>query len=106
MQPLTHLTKKSVTFAWSPNCEKPFQAVKAALSSPPVLALPQLGPATPPFSVVSDASGFTLGARLMQAGHPVASESRNMIPAERNYSTGEQKLLAVGHAFKVWSAIP
>ena len=38
----------------------------------------------------------------MQAGHPVAYESRNMMPAECNYSTGEQELLAVVHAFKVW----
>ena len=102
MQPLTNLTKKTVAFDWSPDCDKAFQAVKAALSSPPVLALPQLGPDAPPFSVVSDASGFALGACLMQAGHPVAYESRTMIPAERNYSTGEQELLAVVHAFKVW----
>ena len=44
MQPLTNLTKQTVAFDWSPDCGKAFQAVKAALSSPPMLALRQLGP--------------------------------------------------------------
>jgi hypothetical protein len=66
------------------------------------LALPQLGPDAPPFTVISDASGFGLGACLLQDGHPIAYESRTMTPAERNYATGEQELLAVVHAFKIW----
>jgi len=38
----------------------------------------------------------------MQNGRPLAYESRRLIPAEVNYTTGEQKLLAVVHACKSW----
>ena len=52
--------------------------------------------------MVCDASGFAVGAVLMQAGRVVAYEGRTMKPAERNYSVGEQELLAVVHAFLTW----
>ena len=87
---------------WSSECQAAFEDVKHNLSRAPVLALPQLGPEAPPFTVVSDASGFGLGACLLQNEHPVAYASRSMTPAERNYSTGEAELLAVVHAFKTW----
>jgi hypothetical protein len=102
ISPLTALTRKDVPFLWSPEAQNAFESVKAALTSAPVLALPLLGADAPPFTVISDASGFGLGACLLQEGHPVAFESRKMTPAERNYGTGEQELLAVVHAFKVW----
>ena len=38
----------------------------------------------------------------MQAGRPVAFESRVLSPAERNYPVGEQELLAVVHALQTW----
>ena len=53
-------------------------------------------------TVVADASGVALGAILMQAGRPVAFESRVLSPAERNYPVGEQELLAVVHALQTW----
>ena len=75
---------------------------KEALIKAPVLSLPQLGENAPPFKVITDASGFGLGAVLMQDGHPIAYESRTITPAERNYTTGEQELLAVVHALRTW----
>jgi len=38
----------------------------------------------------------------MQNGRPLAYESRRLIPAEVNYTTGEQEFLAVVHACKTW----
>ncbi len=51
---------------------------------------------------MSDASGFAVGAVLLQDDKPLAYESRQMSPAERDYGVGEQELLAVVHAFHVW----
>jgi len=97
--PLTHLTKKDVPYAWCANCQKAFEEVKHALTHAPVLALPDF---SKPFEVSCDASIQGLGAVLLQEGRPIAYESRKLIPAEVRYTTGEQELLAVVHALKVW----
>ena len=80
-RPLTDLSKKNVSFVWSNECKVAFSALKHALSSAPVLALPD--PAMP-FELVCDASGFGLGAVLMQQQRPVAYYSSKMTSAERN----------------------
>ena len=99
VRPMTALLAKDAPYTWSPQCSAAFEAVKHALTSAPVLKLPDLNK---PFVVVTDASDFCLGACLMQDGHPVAFESRKLIPAERNYHTGEKELLALVHALKIW----
>eukprot|EP00983_Pelagomonas_calceolata_P019190 603729-Pelagomonas_calceolata.AAC.1 len=38
----------------------------------------------------------------MQEGRPLAYESRKLTHPEVNYTTGEQELLAVVHALKIW----
>lgn len=96
---LTRLTKKDVPFVWDAACEKAFQDVKHALTHAPTLALPNF---LLPFMVVTDASIEGIGAVLQQEGRPLAYESRRLIPAEVNYTTGEQELLAVVHALTVW----
>lgn len=98
-RPLTALMKKSAQYVWSPECQAAFAGLKQDLTSAPVLVAPDF---SKPFEVVSDACEWSVGAVLLQDGHPVAFESRTMIPAELNYTTSEKECLATVHALKVW----
>lgn len=60
-KPLTALTKKG-QFLWDDTAEKAFTALKAALSTAPVLKLPDF---SKPFIVETDAYYYGLGAVLM-----------------------------------------
>ena len=101
--PLNYLLRQDVKWNWSAECQAAFDGVKHALTHAPVLATPDF---TLPFEVIADASGSqhagALGAVLLQEGRVIAYESRQLIPAERNYTTTEQEALAVVHALKVW----
>uniref|UniRef100_A0A2N9I1P8 Reverse transcriptase/retrotransposon-derived protein RNase H-like domain-containing protein n=1 Tax=Fagus sylvatica TaxID=28930 RepID=A0A2N9I1P8_FAGSY len=66
--PLTALLKNDA-FEWSDKAEKAFEELKAAVSQPPVLALPDF---TQSFVVECDASEFGIGVVLMQGGRPLA----------------------------------
>ncbi|WVZ93867.1 hypothetical protein U9M48_039820 [Paspalum notatum var. saurae] len=72
-KPLTDLLKKGAMFLWSHDADQAFLALKQALSSAPVLALPNF---KVPFTVVKDASDKGIGAVLEQGGHPIAFLSR------------------------------
>ena len=98
-RPLTNLTRKSVPFVWTAECNAAFNGLKQDLTTAPVLASPDN---SKPFEVVTDSCQWSIGAVLMQEGRPVAYESRKMIPAELNYTVTEQECLATVHAMKVW----
>ena len=66
---------------------------------PPVLAFPD---PDKKYQVVTDASGIGIAAVLLQDGKAIAYDNRKLSPAERNYTTTEQELLAVVHALRVW----
>ena len=102
IEPLTALLRKDAPFVWSSDCQAAFEQVQYNLTHAPCLALPDLSLQAAPFEVICDASGFAVGAVLLQNGRPIAFESRKMAPAERNYPVGEQELLAVFHAFTTW----
>jgi hypothetical protein len=102
--PLTDLTKKDAFLArtaWTPVCQAAFDAIRRAVADDIVLSYPAHDS---PFrvEVFSDASMHGSGAVLMQGGRPIAYTSKKFIPAEVNYTTGEQELLAVVHALREW----
>ena len=89
------------TVKWSDACQQAFDGLKTALSSEPVLRLPDFDK---PFEVVADACSSTpaIGAVLLQEGHPVAFYSRKCNAREGNYSTSDLEMLAVISALKEW----
>ncbi|KAJ9532014.1 hypothetical protein QJQ45_003723 [Haematococcus lacustris] len=102
--PLTHLTGEAVAAGtnWRQLSEpavNAFNALKEALCSAPVLALPD---PLQPFEVWFDASLAGTGGVLMQNGRVVAYTSHKFTPAQVKYTTGEQELLGIIRAMQEW----
>ncbi|KAJ9516707.1 hypothetical protein QJQ45_027150 [Haematococcus lacustris] len=102
--PLTHLTGEAVAAGtnWrqlSDPAVNAFNALKEALCSAPVLALPD---PLQPFEVWSDASLAGTGGVLLQNGRVVAYTSHKFTPAQVKYTTGEQELLGIIRAMQEW----
>ena len=74
-----------------------FQALKDAVVSAPVLAIPD---EDKPYEMACDACGYGIGAVVMQESKPTAYFSYKLNSAERNYPTGEQEFLAVVKSFE------
>ena len=96
---LNDLLRKDAKWAWSRAHDACFDSAKHAITSAPVLALPDFDK---PFEIITDASIVGTGGVLMQEGRPVAYRSAKLTPPERNYTTGEQELLAVYQALCEW----
>jgi len=99
VRPLTNLTRKSTEWQWSDECQRAFNDLKERLTTAPVLALPD---PEKPYEVITDASGFGIGAVLMQEGRPIAFEGRKLSDAETRYAVHEQVCMASIHALNVW----
>ena len=97
--PLTDLLKKEKKWEWDAECQAAFQKLKDAITSEPVLRLPDLELS---FEVDMDASDKALGGVLVQEGHPVAFESKKLCAAEQRYSTHEKEMTAVIHCLETW----
>ena len=102
--PLNALTKKGVPFSWTPAAQKAFDTLKECVTQEPVLLHPVL---TNPFELKVDASGYALGAVLMQYSedakrHPVGFYSSTLTPAKRNYDIYDLELLAIVKALRHW----
>jgi hypothetical protein len=96
--PLTALLKKD-GFTWDDTAVAAFSALKAAVTSAPVLAMPDF---TQPFVVECDASSHGFGAVLVQAGHPVAFFSRPVAPRHRALAAYERELIGLVQAVRHW----
>jgi len=101
--PLHKLTGKNTPWKWSEEAQTAFDDLKTALTTTPVLTIPDL---SKPFILTTDASGVGLGAVLSQhtdAGEkPVAFFSRKLNEHEVKYDIYTQELLAVVSALKEW----
>jgi hypothetical protein len=95
--PLTALLRKE-GFSWSAEAEAAFSALKTAVTTAPVLALPDFGQ---PFIVECDASTHGFGAVLLQGQHPV-SFSRPVAPRHRSLAAYERELIGLVLAVRHW----
>ena len=97
--PLTSLTGSNAQWLWCSKCQIAFDTVIQMLINAPLLQLPDF---EVPFVLTSDASLVGTGAVLTQNELPIAYTSSKFIPAERGYTTTEQKLLGVIRALQEW----
>lgn len=98
-RPLTDLL--GCPFLSTPQHDQCFQAVKQALISAPVLALPDFAKS---FTVETNASGTGIGAVLMQDSHPIAYLNKALGPKAQALSTYEKECLALIMAVTKWKS--
>lgn len=100
-KPMTACLKKNKKVIHNQDFVKSFQLCKHLLINDPILQHPDF---TKPFILTTDASNYAIGAVLSQGplgkDLPVAYASRTLNPAECNYSTIENELLAIVWATK------
>jgi hypothetical protein len=96
--PLTVLLKKE-GFSWTEEATKAFTTLKTAVTSAPVLALPDFNKQ---FIVECDASTHHFGTVLIQDAHPIAFFSWPVAPRHRSLAAYEQELIGLVHAVWHW----
>lgn len=99
LAPLTALFKKNAAWIWTSKCKQAFEQIKLALTSAPVLKLPD---DDSEFEIICDASGVGLGAVLLQNNRPVAFDGRKLTDVEQKWPPTEQEMLAVVHHLHKW----
>lgn len=107
VSPLTALTKKDSAFTWSDKCQSAFESLKTRFTSAPILR--HFDPNATTY-LETDASDYAIGTILSQNGedgllHPIAFDSRKLLPAELNYEIHDKELLAIVWAFKRWRSM-
>jgi hypothetical protein len=103
-RPLNELTHKDAEWQWEMRHQNAFEELKTRVTTEPILAHPIL---TNPFKLEVDASGFAMGAVLLQKKedgkkHPIAYYSKTLSTAERNYDVYDLELLAIVNALDHW----
>jgi hypothetical protein len=98
-RPLTNLLKKHTLFVWTDEHQSAFSALKEALCTAPVLAIPDF---SKPFAIETDACHNGVGAVLLQAGHPLAYVRKPLGIKTQGLSTYEKEYLAILIAVDKW----
>jgi hypothetical protein len=99
---MTAILKGKAPFAWTEEAQRAFLRLKDAFSKAPLLV--HFNPVLP-ITLECDASIVALSGILSQTQtdthrHPIAFYSRKLIPAEVNYGTFDQELLAIVESAK------
>lgn len=97
-QPLTEQLKKD-SFNWTVSATEAFERLKSAMVSPPVLKMPDFQQT---FVLETDASGYGVGAVLLQSNRPIAYFSKLLGLKARQKSVYEKELIAICLAIHKW----
>ncbi|CAI7811544.1 unnamed protein product [Closterium sp. NIES-53] len=101
--PLTNLLKKNTPFKWEDVHQQAMEQLKTALTSAPVLIVPD---PEKDYVIEADASDQAVGAVLMQDQgkglQAIAYLSKKLHGAELNYPIHDKEALAIITAFKTW----
>jgi hypothetical protein len=103
-RPLKELTRKDTEWIWVERHQKAFEELCNRVTSEPVLAHPELDK---PFELEVDASGFAIGAVLLQKKddgkrHLITYFSKTLNKAQQNYDVADLELLAVVMSLDNW----
>jgi hypothetical protein len=98
-RPLTNLLKKKKEFVWDTTAMAAFESLKQAMTTTPVLQLPDY---TKQFVVETDACDTGIGAVLMQDDHPLAFLSKPLSVQHQQLSIYEKEFLALLMAVDRW----
>jgi hypothetical protein len=97
--PLHAITAKGKNFHWGKTQQRAFEDLKKKINDAPVLGMPNL---QRPFELETDASGYALGAVLMQGGRHVCYHSELFHGVVLDYPTYDKELFAIVQAVKKW----
>lgn len=97
-KPLTILLQKK-GFKWTEEAQTAFERLKEAMSTTPVLALPDFHQ---PFTIETDACDLGIGTVLSQKGHPIAFYSKALGVKNQQLSIYEKEFLAIMMAVDKW----
>ncbi|KAG8363657.1 hypothetical protein BUALT_Bualt19G0045300 [Buddleja alternifolia] len=90
-KPLTDLLKKDA-FKWNETSHAAFVELKSAMTSAPVLAMPDFDE---DFIIETDASGRGIGAVLLQKGKPIAFMSKALSQRNLALSVYDKEMMAI-----------
>jgi hypothetical protein len=94
-----HDALKKNSFTWSKAQQEAFDKLKLAMTTPPVLILPNFNL---PLYLDTDASGKGPGAVLMQQGRPIAFFSKALGPKPLAQSIYEKEALTILESLRKW----